>query len=474
MTRGRSLIIRPVTYIPRDPFKAFHDRVQRWATLVTHRRAGKTVALVNDVLMSAKDMRRPLEDPQYAYVGPTYKQAKRVAWNYLKRYSRDNWAAPPSESELKVTINTRHGSPAVIWCLGADNADALRGMYLDGFVADEYSLWKPSVFSQILRPAVSDRMGWGVFSGTPRGKNILWDQMRRAQRDPARHFLLTLRADQSGLIPERELQDLRADMDAEEFAQEYLCSFDSALKGAIYATEVNQAFLEGRIYPTNLYDPSLPTHFVYDLGFTDNTVCIAYQLPPLTGRVRIVGVRATSGVVIHDHIDWHLSFGGEMGEIWLPHDARAKNLQTGKSIIEQFLASQLTPRIVPNHSVKDGISACRRLWPILDFDGSPLDPMDPMGDTQTSDLIEAAKQYHREWDEDDQCFTEQPYHDWSSDYMDALRYLSIVVSDLLASSRSSDNLLESDRSRRVWVPQLGYNLETLHADAQSLHRRTMT
>lgn len=475
MTRRVATASRPVIYTPRDPFVAFHNRRQRWATLVTHRRAGKTVALVNDVIMNATDPRMTRDDPQYAYVGPTYKQAKRVAWNYLKRYSRSLWAAPPSESELKVTLRTHDpANHATIWCLGADNADALRGMYLDGFVADEYSLWKPSVFSQILRPAVSDRMGWGVFSGTPRGKNILWDQLRRAQKDPLRHFLLTLRADASGIIPPSELADLQADMDAEEFAQEYLCSFDSALKGAIYASEVNQAFLEGRLYPIPLYDPHLPTHFVYDLGFTDATVCIAYQLPPLTGRVRIVGVRSTKGVVIDDHIDWHLSFGGNLGEIWLPHDARAKNLQTGKSIVEQFLSSSLTPRVVPDHTIKDGIAACRKLWPVVDFDAHPLDEMDPFGDTPTSDLIEAAKQYHREWDEDNLCFTEQPHHDWSSDFMDCMRYLAIVVSPLLASSRSADNALESSRftQSRIWTPQLGYNLETLHADA-AITRRTM-
>jgi hypothetical protein len=482
-------------YVPRQQFIPFHNRPHRWATLVTHRRAGKTVALVNDIIIAAKQrlddrtaaptaltdpltnkqyLRYPaLIEPQYAYIGPTYKQAKRIAWAYLKRYSTHLWAKPPNESELYVTIRNEGGA-ARIYCLGADNADSLRGMYLDGVVCDEYALFKPSVFSQILRPALSDRNGWAVFSSTPRGKNIFHEQYRRALKDPARHFLLTLSASTSGIIRPAELKDLQLDMDAEEFAQEYLCSFDSALKGAIYAKEINDVITTARLSPTPLYDPNLDTHFVYDLGFTDSTVRIAYQLPPLTGRVNIVNVLAKNGVSIFEHIDDIFSFGGPVGTIWLPHDARAKNLQTGKSIVEQFLEHDLTPRIVPNHHVHDGISTTRRLFPRLHFDAHPYDPSDPYGENPTEDLVEACRQYHREWDEEKLIFTDQPVHDWASDYCDALRYLAVVVSpdlQLDALPSSSDNAVQSARlAARANRPHLGYNLETLHMDNSSSQR----
>jgi phage terminase large subunit len=453
------------TYTPRPQFLPFHNRPHRWATLLTHRRAGKTVALTNDVILAA---RTPLPathpDPQYAYVGPTYKQAKRIAWAYLKRYSRPYWAKPPSESELKLTLVNN----AVVYCLGADNADSLRGMYLDGVVMDEYAMFKPSVFTQVIRPALSDRNGWAVFSSTPRGRNLFHDQYRRALKDPQRHFLLTLSAATSGIILPQELEDLRKDMDPEEFAQEYLCSFDSALKGAIYAKEVNELQLSGRLSTTPLYDPALDTHFVYDLGFTDSTVRIAWQQHG--GTFRIVNVLARSGVDIHTHLSDLFEFKGPIGQIWLPHDARAKNLQTGLSIVEQFVAHGITPRIVPNHHVHDGISAVRRLFPLTVFDATPYDANDPYGDNPTSDLVEAAKQYHREWDEDNLVFKEQPFHDWSSDYMDAMRYMAMAVSPFLLSTRSSDNALQSLRNKLAG-PQDGYNLETLHADAATLTQR---
>lgn len=467
-------------YAPRPAFIPFHNRHQRWGVLATHRRAGKTVSLANDLVLAA---RTPIDkpDPVYAYVGPTYTQAKRIAWAYLKQYSSPFWAKPPSESELKITIfpNT------TIYCLGADNADSLRGMYLDGFMGDEYALWKPSVFSQVIRPALSDRVGWGVFASTPRGKNLFHEIYRQALRDSEYYHLTILRASESNIIPLSELLDLRKDMDPEEYAQEYECSFDSALKGAIYANEVNALMAEQRVYlgPQPLYDPHLDTHFVYDLGFTDNTVRIAYQLPP-SGMVHIVNVEAAHGQDIFTHIDslsqfkQHTSSSGAqgIGRIWLPHDAKAKNLQTGRSIVEQFVEHGFTPSIVPNHKVRDGISTTRRLFTRLVVDCTPIDPTDPHGLSVTGDLLEAMKAYHREWDEDKKMFTDIPFHDWSSDFMDALRYLAVTVpGDLLASIPSSDNAIESERdaASRVWRPQIGYNLETLHDDRAIPQTRAM-
>lgn len=438
----------------------------------THRRAGKTVALVNDIILAG---RTPIGKPrpQYAYVGPTFTQSKRIAWQYLKDYSAPFWAKPPSESELKINMQ----GDVTIYCLGADNADSLRGFYLDGFVGDEYAMWKPSVFTQVIRPALSDRGGWGVFASTPRGRNLFHKIFKSAQQNPLTWHLTNLPASSSGIIPASELAELRRDMDPEEFAQEYLCSFDSALKGAIYANEVNQMMEDGRVYNMDgspfsaLFDPSLPTHFVYDLGFTDATIRIAWQYGP-GGSIRIVNVEATSGTDIFYHIESLHTFAdatrgngnGGIGEVWLPHDAKAKNLQTGKSVVEQFLEQGITPRLVPDHHVRDGIAAARRIFPLVTIDLTPTDVPDvPV----TGDLLEALKAYRREWDEDHLIFTEKPVHDWASDFCDAFRYLAVVAAPNVASYTSSDETTRLNREARgkIWVPTIGYNLETLHSDA---------
>ena len=432
-----------LVYEPRSQFLPFHNREQRWATVCTHRRAGKTVALVNDLILGARTT--PLRRPNVAYIGPTFTQAKRVAWTYLKDYSRHLWARPPSESEMKITIKTDYGDSATIFCLGADNPDSLRGIYLDAAVMDEYALFRPIVFTQIVRPALSDRNGWGVFASTPRGRNLFYDEYKMGLQHPDLYHVTYLPASTSGIIPAQELEELRRHMDAEEFAQEYLCSFDSALKGAIYASEVNQLFAEGRAVTTApLFDPSLDTHFVYDLGFTDSTVRVAFQYSR-DGMLHIVNVEATSGTDVSYHIDSLHNFArtaeasghpGRIGEVFLPPDAAAKNLQTGRSIVEQFLAHGIRPRMVPKHNVRDGISAVRRLFPQFRIDYTLL----PQSDTPvTGELIEALKAYRREWDENNLVFSEKPLHDWASDYADAIRYMALMaLPTMLPSERTSD------------------------------------
>lgn len=426
-------------YQPRPQFIPFHNRRERWASLNTHRRAGKTVALVNDVLYGALQCRQ--RKPQLAYIGPTFTQAKRIAWSYLKDFAEPYLSKTPQESELKITLK----NDASIYVLGADNADALRGMYLDGTVNDEYAMWRPMVFSQVIRPALSDRNGWSVFASTPRGKNLFHEVHIDAQKkqNPKEWFKLTLSADTSGIISSKELDDLRADMDPEEFAQEYLCSFDAALKGAIYAGETNRMFAEGRV-KQNLYDPNLETHCVFDLGFTDATVIIWWQVCPRTQVKRIVRCDCKSGTDIFEHIASIHSFPGEIGEVWLPHDARAKSLQTGKSIVEQFLSEGVKPRIVPNHKIRDGISAARRTFPAVEIDAD-----------NTAELVEALKSYRREWNEDLMMFSDKPVHDWSSHYADAFRYFAIVSGP--AERASTGPKVAQDGFG-------GYNLETLFVD----------
>jgi hypothetical protein len=353
---------------------------------------------------------------------------------------------PPQEAELKITLK----NDATIYVLGADNADSLRGMYLDGTVNDEYALFKPSVFPQVIRPALSDRNGWSVFASTPRGKNLFHDVCEQARKNPREWFSLILSAETSGIIPARELADLRRDMDPEEFAQEYLCSFDSALKGAIYSDEMNAMFMDARVVVgRKLYDPALPTHCVFDLGFSDATVCIWFQLGR-DGTIRIVACEATTQQSIMGHIERIHRFEGELGSVFLPHDARAKNLQTGASILEQFLANDITPRLVPMHKVRDGIAAARKIFPLVSIDQD-----------MTGDLVEALKSYRRTWDDTKLMFSDIPLHDWASDFADCFRYMAIAAGMLGFISRADAVAAATAK------PSSQYNLTNLFEDNEA-------
>jgi len=72
-------------YKPRDVFLDFHERQQRWAVIVAHRRCGKTVSCINDIIYKALTENK--ENAIYAYIAPYYSQAKTIAWDYLMRFT---------------------------------------------------------------------------------------------------------------------------------------------------------------------------------------------------------------------------------------------------------------------------------------------------------------------------------------------------------------------------------------------------
>ena len=151
-----------VPYRPRAAFKPFHRRPNRWAVIVAHRRAGKTVAAVNDAVRAA--IRCDKLDGRFAYIAPLYNQAKDVAWDYVKHYARPMLAKPPNKSELRVDLI--NGSRLRLY--GADNPDRLRGGGLDGVILDEYADMKPSVWGEVIRPMLGRPQRLGHIYSAPR------------------------------------------------------------------------------------------------------------------------------------------------------------------------------------------------------------------------------------------------------------------------------------------------------------------
>jgi len=206
-------------------------------------------------------------------------------------------------------------------------------------------------------------------------------------------------------------------MDPEQYAQEMMCSFEASVRGAIYAREIEAMELDGRIgdYPAQ---KGIPVNVVADLGWRDLTTIGFYQERP-DGIVvdRAIGDNMKP---INHYIkqikDYFRETGHRLGQIYLPHDARAKSLQTGKSTVEQFMTADLRPRIVTELSLMDGISATRKMMPHLYYNKAG-----------TKDLVLAMKSYHRKYDEDRKVYTDEPVHDWSSHWTDMQRYMAIMA-----------------------------------------------
>lgn len=394
-------------YTPRKAFMPFHDRTKRWGCLVAHRRAGKTVAAVNDILRAAITYQGP--NGLFGYVAPYANQARRIAWDYFKYFGEPMIS---DANEVQMTITLLNGARVSLF--GADNADAMRGLGFSGVYLDEYGDFKPSVFGNVIRPALSDKQGWAVFAGTPKGKNQFWEIYETAQRSPSEWFLLRLPASQSRLLPESELAAARAQLTEDQYLQEYECSFEAAILGAFYGRELREAQDQGRITHVPV-DEHLPVHTAWDLGYKDDTACWFYQV--VGGEIHVVDFFSISGASIADLASIIRDRGYKFGKHWLPHDAKAKTLASGgKSIIEQlaeFLGvSKLA--IVPDLSVQDGIQAVRHMLPRVWFD------------KRCEDGIEALRQYQREYDEDKKAFRQTPRHDWTSHPADAFRMLAIA------------------------------------------------
>jgi phage terminase large subunit len=398
-------------YEPRRWFYEFHRRHQRWSILVEHRRAGKTVAAVNDLLEKATYNPRP--NPRYGYIAPLYNQAKQIAWTYLKEY-----AAPfkPKISESGLFVELGLPSAPRITLYGADNPDAFRGLYFDGAVLDEFGNMRGSIFTEVLLPALIDRRGWTVFMGTPNGPNHFRDLWYDHLEDPE-WFLDMNKVTDTNIIPPEELEMMRRLMSEDEFEQEMMCSFEASTRGAFYTREIKNARAENRIgsYPA---DRRLPIHFVFDLGYRDDNPFWCWQEAP-DGH-RLVKCESWNTRPIAFYIDRIREVCAELGcprgNVWLPHDARAKTLQTGRSIVEQFVARGIRPKIVPNLDLMDGIQAARQQFEFCHFDEIPTEPG-----------VRALMSYHREYDEDKKAFRDNPEHDWSSHIADAFRYFALVA-----------------------------------------------
>ena len=375
------------------------------------------MAAINDVVRSALMCKS--KNPLFGYIAPYRSQAKSVAWGYLKEYTRDIRLKEPNEADLEVTvINPKNPDGAKIRLFGADNADAMRGLGFDGVIMDEFGDFKPSVWGLVVRPALSDKQGWAVFMGTPKGKNQFWDAYCDARKSPDEWYALRLTADESQILPESELSALRAQLSPDQYMQEYGCSFEAAILGAFYGIEMRIAGEQDRIGKV-AYDPSLPTYTAWDLGYRDDTAIWWYQVTK--GEIHLIDHYSVSGASIPEICKVVQKKPYHYGKHYLPHDARAKTLAAqGKSIIEQLgeFLGMSNMAIVPDLSVQDGIQAVRMVLPKCYFD-----------EDNCEEGIEALRQYQREYDEDKKSYRQTPRHDWTSHSSDAFRMMAIAWRD---------------------------------------------
>jgi phage terminase large subunit len=397
-----------IPYKPREHQLKVHELLEgkRFAVVVAHRRFGKTVAALNHLIREA--VLNEKETPRYAYIAPTYGQAKRVAWDYLVKYTTP-LGGTNNISELRVDFWGRR-----IQLYGSDNPDSLRGQYFDGVIIDEVGDQNPKIWTDIVRPALTDRKGWCLFIGTPKGHNHFKELRDRAEKEDG-WGLLEFKASETGVVDDTELKAAKNEMGEDKYRQEFECSFDAAVEGSYFGQILNE--LEEKKHMQEIPREELSRTFTaWDLGMGDSTSIWVAQL--VGTEVRLIDYYENHGVGLDHYVKWIKDNDYLKAEHILPHDVRVRELGTGKSRMEMLEESGLEVKIAPRMGLDDGIQAVRRLLPRCWFNVPKV---------QTG--LNCLRNYRRDYDEKRKIFYERPLHDWSSHGSDSFRYLALGLDE---------------------------------------------
>lgn len=400
-----------------------------------HRRAGK-----DDVCLHWAARAAALRTGSYWHMLPQQAQARKAIWDAVDPHTgmrRIDIAFPQQMRE--VTRNDemfiRFRTQATWQVVGSDNYNSLVGSPPVGIVFSEYALSDPAAWSY-LQPILEENGGWALFISSTRGNNHFSRLVDFAKGD-AQWFGQTLTVDDTKAIPLERIENHRRNLVAERgeveaeaiIQQEYYCDRNAALPGAYYGAHMTKAHREGRIgdYP---WIPTLPVGVGWDIGMNDSSVLWFFQQLP-SGRVRLIDVLEGSGV----GIDWYAMKVREREyliaeHIW-PHDGGHRNIRDigGTSLEASAKKLGVRPILVLDRdpTVQVGIQAVRQMFPMLEFNATPLpfagESLE-QAKARMSRAIDALRGYRRKWNEKSQRFDDHPFHDWTSNTADSLRYVA--------------------------------------------------
>lgn len=418
-----------IPYKPRNWAREFHDNTKRWIVMVLHRRAGKTTAALNHLQRDA--LRVP--GSQYAYIGPTYKQSKLVAWDIAKRIAGPIPGVVFNESELMV----KYPNASKLFLVGSENPDSLRGLALWGGAQDEASQQPSNLFSEIISKCLADHLGYWIWLGTPKGKNEFFKTYNKAKDNPDWTCIFktiddSIR-DETGETIDNLKQALEDDrrlvaqglMTEEEFQQEWYCSFEAAIKGAYYLTQITKARAENRVKQVP-YENGLSVFPVWDLGVGQALGIGLYQRSG--GEFRMVDYwegsnkdgmpQAVKALKDKEYV---------YGKHFFPHDAQATETGSGKTRLQIF--HELWPsadyELIPKMSVDDGINLGKQFWSTLWID-----------EVKCMTWLDNVSMYHQVWDDVRGMFKPVPFHDFTSHAADVHRYAAIVKDRMTNETRT--------------------------------------
>jgi len=421
-------------YTPREWQNEVHAAMRRFNVLVCHRRSGKTTMCINELI--DQGLRNPRRHPKYGYFAPFRDQAKKVAWDGntgFKEFTRNIPGVSYNEAELRVDIPRPHMNDTLRFQLfGAENPDATRGMYFDMVVLDEYAQMDPTIWGEVLRPALADREGGAIFIGTPKGKNKFYDLLRSAQREMKKKdsewFAAVKTVDDTGVIPKKEMESLTVGMSPEEVAQEFYCDFLVGNKGTFYAHQIAGLEATGHVRKVR-HQAGFPVYTGWDLGRSDGMATWFWQ--QVGNELHIIDYyedmegggmpAALTALVTNERADYlyHTHF--------VPHDGGQHDI-SGKSRVQDLIDLRRgRVDILPRHAVYDGINEVRKILPRCYFD-----------EDTTENGLERLKAYKKKFDRKRELYLGDPQHDENSHGSDAFRTMAMALRQELGSEEDND------------------------------------
>lgn len=249
----------------------------RFVVVPAGRRSGKTERAKRK-LVKESIIVQGYDDAAFFAGAPTRDQAKRIWWNDLKRMYPPALIADVSESELRIKLVTGTSMSVI----GMDKPQRMEGTPWNGGVLDEYANMKPEAWGENVRPALSDRNGWCWLIGVPEGRNHYYDLYKRAvANEDGEWAAFTWKSIE--VLPEREIESLRRDLDELSFQQELEASFVNFTGRAYYSfdPELNTCRLK--------YNPTRMLSFCFDFN-VDPGVAVVVQEQPLPNGLIVTGV----------------------------------------------------------------------------------------------------------------------------------------------------------------------------------------
>lgn len=415
----------PHNWQPRDyqlPLWRYLEGGGKRAAAVWHRRSGK-----DDVCLHWTAFAAHQRVGTYWHMLPEAAQARKAIWEAVNPNTgkrRIDEAFPreirDTTREQEMFIRFKNGSTWQV--VGSDNYNSLVGSPPIGVVLSEWSLANPAAWAYLL-PILTENGGWAVFIYTPRGKNHGERTLRMAQQRDGWHGERLTVEDTGAMSAEAledallEYQSLYGDDEGRAFyEQEYFCSFEAAILGAIYGSFIAKARREGRILESIEVAPGVPVNTAWDIGYDDSTAIWWWQM--VGGEIRLLDYHSSSGKDVPFYCDLLKSkerFADQYGRHYVPHDAANKLLAAGgRSIVAQARDDHgIQMQVIPATSQANSIQATRKTLGVCWFDESTC-----------ADGIDALSSYRYEWDEKNRCFRSTPLHDWASDGSDAFEIIA--------------------------------------------------